>query len=50
MEYVAAAAFIVLAGGCLYALRRRSKASKPQPPAFVCPHCGERHCQCERQT
>jgi hypothetical protein len=41
---------ILVIGGSLFflvvfSLRRRS-APPLRPPTFVCPHCGEKHCDC----
>ena len=50
MEWLLAAAVMALAAGIGYSLLRKSKAARSKPDAFVCHSCGERHCQCDRQT
>jgi hypothetical protein len=49
MKWLIAAAIIVLAGGLIYGLLRSSKA-RSGPEAYICHSCGERHCQCDRQS
>jgi hypothetical protein len=50
MEWMIAAAVMALIVGVVFGLVRKSTPSRPKQDAFVCHSCGERHCQCDRQT
>jgi hypothetical protein len=50
MEFAIAAAALAAVGIVFYGVRHRLKRSRPAPADFVCRQCGEKHCQCERQT
>jgi len=51
MEFFIAAAIVAVAVGLFYGIRhKKSQPSRPEPEAFVCRACGERHCQCDRQA
>jgi len=50
MEYVIAAGVIAAVGVVVYMLRRNAKPTATRPVEFTCRHCGEKHCQCERQV
>lgn len=50
MEFTIAAALAAMVGFVVYVVYQRSKSARPTSPEFVCRECGERHCQCERQS